>query len=533
MAGSKEYFSFLGPIWDFLSKEDRNRLGEVWKGYEQVLAADYQKFVENDLNIAIQDMLPFATERWLPYTFSSENQILKPALFESNQDLSRGVDLTQVYLIQFSINNGPKIEVDLRGVNPVSTTIEEIIQKFNQAAGFEFARPIFNNSLLEFVSNLEGPSSRITWYPTSDPSKNASEFILGLLPSDLPLQLPEFPWVYNLPYRTVAKIPELRTHIRDSTLDEKGTTFQEGVDYIVVRSNQNIRFAKEPPKELWAERTLFDEETPWHNFGWLMDIYDTNSQEYLNILRGLWFAFWNGPRPLFLRQALYLLFTLPTALEETTVTSVSSSEIVTESSEGVIRRFEVPSGLSPVVQKGEKVSKFTPLVDGIDVFDKVSLPGFIRTEIGRPNIQRFLTEDASRGPGEDTDETKALRMLEEHTFLPQIAVEAFVSPNINLGNVKTFLDAIQPLTKTFLFQVIVGEFEDEIPFKEQLNLDIDKDITPNVDSNQTTFAEKSILDSYETTDNEALNLDSDGLLFQESVNIEVKSFGVTIDQFDA
>jgi hypothetical protein len=530
---SKHYFNFLGPVYENLPTKDRERLGEMWQGYEQIIASVYQKFVENDLNIAIFNMLPFATERWLPYTFNEETERLESARYRSNQDLSVALNLSDRYLIRFSIDGGTPIQVDLRGVDPLETTIQEIRDKINLAAGFNLASIVLQGAVLEFNSPTEGPTSSIEFLLPTNPARDASEFVLGILTADLPVKVPEFPFVYSVTYARVVDIPALRTHIRDVGLDSEGIRLRAGTDYVVDRDNQVARFAERPPEEMWAKRTLIDEESPWNNFGFLLDIYDQNSEQYLRQLQGTWFAFWNGPTPENVRRALYLLFTLPVALENATVIAVSPTEVTTESPEGIIRNFEVPSGLVPLVEVGQQVERFQPLVDGISVIDKINRPGFIQTDIGRANIQRFLTENATRGPGEDTDETKALRMLDEHTFLPQITVDAFITPDINLGNVQTFLTQIQPLTKTFLFQVIVGEFRDNLGLEERLGLDIEIDVTPNVDSNQTTFAEDSILDDYETIDDPPLNLDSDGILFEESVAIEVYSFGGLIDSFDA
>lgn len=526
---SPHYFRFLGTVWDYLPEEDKQRLAETWHAYEQVIAATYQQFSEVSLSIAVKNMVQYNTERWLPYDFNDSNFVAKPAIFTSTQDLSQGVNLNGQYLVKLSVDNGAPIEIDLRGVNPLTTTIFEIQSKINTAFGFQLARAVTDNSLLQLVSTTLGPDSKITFHIPSDPLLDASEFVFGILQSQLPLTVPEYPWVYSLPYQSVWSVPSLRDSVRDESVT---VDLAFGVDFTIEREFKNIRFKEQPLPRLWAKRTLFDKETPWNNFGFLMEIYQPNKPTYLSVVQGLWFAFWNGPKPDNLRKSLYLLFGLPTAQEDSTVTSVSPTLIETTSDNGVIRPFEVPTGLVPIVTVGERVTMFQPLVDGIDVFDKINRPGFVRDEVGRAGIQRFLTENASVGSG-DTDETKALRLLEEHTFLPQISVDAFISPDIDLGSVKVFLEAIKPLNKAFLFQVIVGTFQDELVVGEKLGFDIGIDITPNLDSNQTTFTDQTTLTNYETSDNSALDLDSDGFQFQEEVAIEVRSFSTLIDSFNA
>jgi hypothetical protein len=524
---SDVYFQFIGAVWDNLDEHDKQLYGETWKGYEQIFASVYQKYLEGNLNVVIQDLQTWTTERWLPYSFTDENFIDQTAVFTSSQDLSLGINLTDKYLLRFTIDGTSTYEVDVRGIDPVNTSVTEIVNAINTAVGFTFARGVFENTVIQLSSPTTGVNSSIEILVASDPVKDAGEFVLGLAIEERPLLIPEFPYVYKSDVDRLHSVPVFQDAIRDESVTASLT---EGVDYEVV-DQKNIAFVSPPPEKLWARRSLVDQENPWHNFGFLMDIYTPNSDRYVEILNGLWFAFWNGPTPENVQRALYLLFTLPTARENGEVVLVTSETIVTRGDNGAVRSFDIPNGLDSLVAVGDRVERFQPLVTGIDVFDKINKPGFIEDEIGRQGIQRFLTEDATTGTDPSTDESKALVMLEEHTFLPQIQVESFITPDINIGNVVTFLDAIKPLSKTYLFQILVGTFLDEIDFTENVGYELDIDVTPNVDSNQTTFAETSILDDYEENDNQDLDLDSDVLLFQESVEIEVLQGAITISIF--
>lgn len=527
---NQQYLNFIGTVWDLLPTEDRERMAETWTGYEQVFASVYQKIVENDLNTSIANLQSYSTERWLSYQFKPENLIARPPIYTSTQDLSLGVKLDNNYLLHFRIDGNLEFEVDVRGVNPLSTKIEEILAKINAAAGFNFARAIFDNTIIQLVSRTPAPMGSIEILVPSNPLLDATEYILGLQLSDLPQIYPKFPYVYVMPYDKVVSVPTFQTRIRDESFDLE--MLDENIDF-TLEVNNLISFKQEPPEMMWAKKTLIDDETPYHNFGFLMDIYQKNTPSYLQVLQGLWYAYWTGPKPRNLQISLYLLFGLPVAPDDGTVTRVTPTEIdITLSRDGATFTFPVPSELLPIVVLGQSVSKYDPLVNGIDIIDKISKPGFIEEDIGRAGIQRFLLDDATRGPG-DTDETKALRMLEEHTFLPQISVESFISPEINLGNVKTFLENIKPLSKTFLFQVIVGNFKEEIAFQEHIGMHLSIDVTPNLDSNQTTFAEPFVLAAYELNANSGLDLDSDGVCIQEEVAVEVFSAGVLIDTFIA
>src|SRR3954462_14320771 len=109
---STQYFHFLGTVWDNLAEEDRDRLGETWQAYEQIIASIYHQSVEVNLTIAVKDLQAYATERWLKHTFSEDNFIMRPAILTGNQDLSLGVNLTVRYLFSFSFNGGAPLEVD-------------------------------------------------------------------------------------------------------------------------------------------------------------------------------------------------------------------------------------------------------------------------------------------------------------------------------------------------------------------------------------------------------------------------------------
>lgn len=523
------YFDFLGTVWDQLSSEDRNRYSELWRGYEQVFADFYQKLNESDLNVIVKYLRPWEAHRWLPYTFNEDNFINLSATYTSTQDISLGVSTLNRYLLKLSYDGEDPFEVDVSGEDKINTRIDEVVTKINNKAGFRFCRAVLQNSTLQLVSPTAGVDSKIKVWPTSIPSANAAEFLLGILVGSEEVVFPEFPYIYSLPYENVAGIPKLRDKIRDESLT---LSLDAEVDYL-VRNKTTISFKTEPPEKMWAKVTNIDSENPWFNYGWLMDIYQPNSERYVKTIQGLWFAFWTGPRPLNLKRSLYLLFGLPTASEDGTVTGVTATTITLTGLSGQVYTYEIPDGLEATVAEGDELKKFDTLVTGIDIYDKVNRPKFIQNEIGRIGVQRFLTENASTGTDPDTDESKALAWLEEHTFLPQISVEAFINPDINLGNVRIFLDAIKPLSKAYLFQVIVGEFQDEIELDEVSNEHRDFDVTQNVDWNITGFVEDQTLEDYETLDNPGMDTDLDGFSFNEETDIEVYESGLLIDSFTA
>lgn len=525
--GAGYYFDFLGTVWDHLPSEDRQRYAELWRGYEQVFADFYQKINESDLNIIVKYLRPWEGLRWLPYTFNDETFINVNATYTSTQDISLGISTVNKYLLRLSYDDETPFEVDISGEDKINTNINEVVEKINNKAGFRFCKAVLQNSTLQLVSPTAGVDSKVKVWPTSIASANAAEFLMGLLIGSEPEVFPEYPYIYSLPYDNVVEIPKLRDKIRDENITVE---LKSGSDYI-LKNRATISFREEPPVKMWAKLTNTDSENPWYNYGWLMDIYQPNSARYVKTLQGLWFAFWTGPRPLNLKRALYLLFGLPTASEKGTVTSVSPTTIKITGVSGNIHEYAIPDGLLATVVTGQAVGKFDTLVTGIDIYDKTNRPNFIRNEIGRIGIQRFLTENATSGSDPDTDESKALDWLEEHTFLPQISVESFINPDINLGNVRIFLDAIKPLSKAYLFQVIVGEFQDDVGIDESAIIERDFDVSQNLDWNITKLVEQSTLIEYETMNNSGMDLDLDGVSFNESTEVEVFDHGILIDSF--
>lgn len=527
------YFQFLSAVLDNLPEEDRGKFAELYKGYEQVFASAYSKWNEDELNTALSDIQVYTTERWLPYDLTADNTINRKVTYTSNQDISGGINLSQKWLINLSVDGQAPVEIDLRGANPVSTKIDEIITRINNTVGFPFVGSAFSGSLLQFTTLQRTPVASIQFFPASIPSRDASEFVLGILPEDLPITVPEYPYVYASPYPSdrIISVPVLQDNVRGESVS---VVLNEGVDYIFETALGTMAFKEEPLPTLWARQTFIDEETPWNNYGYLMGIYDGNSPNYLNVVQGLWFAFWTGPKPSNIKSSLYLLFGLPVSPEEGVVQTVTATTVeILGNVTGELFKFQIPDDLLSLVSVGEIVTRFQPLVSGIEVFDKINAPGFIEREIGRAGVQRFLLSDATRGSAPDTDESRALAMLEEHTFLPQIDVEAFISPDINLGNVKRFLTDIKPLNKAFLFQVIVGKFTEFVRIKEKLTLGVSLNVTPNLDSNQSTFAAEATLTSYESVDNPDLNLDTDILGMSDILEIEVTDINGPVETFIA
>jgi hypothetical protein len=526
---SRQYLEYLGTVWDSLSDDDKQRMGETWEAYEQIAASIAQKYLEDELNLTLQDLQENTTERWLPYAFNSTNFLSRQATILSTQEISSGVNLSEKRRLRFTIDGASTFEVDVQGKDPFRSTIQEVLDTLNlataqlyQGSGVVFAAGEFENTVIRLTSPTSGVNSSIELLPTLNPLLNASDILLGIYTTDLPKVFPEFRYAFTGPYKTIRSVPLLQDAVRDESIT---ISLVEGIDY-VVEDGGILNFSELPPVALWARRTMMDEETPWNNFGYFMDIYQKNSGQYVGVLQGLWYAFWNGPRPINVKRSLYLLFGLPTAPGPGTISALSSNLVELTLDAGTVVYYTVPGGLEPLQVVGERVEKFDPLVTGIEVFDKVNYPGFIESEVGITGIKRFMLDEASLD-----DTTKAMRMLEEHTFLPQISVNAFVNQSINLKNVKTFLNTVKPKASAYLFQIILGAFKDLLAARDRIAYEPDIDLTPSLDLNETTWQKPSTLLLYETVDNPSLGMDLDGVAPGDRLEIEVRSNGELIDSF--
>ena len=531
MAGANYLYRFISSVWDNLPKKEKDRYAELWRGYEQVFADSFQRFLELDQSLNLNFMPVYMSSRWNRYVFNSDNALIVTAKFQSYQDLSRNADLSERFLINIRINNETTREIDCRGADPQNTTIDEILTKINQAFGFTFATGIFQNTLIKLETAKKGPEASIEILPPSVSEFDASEIVLGVAAEELPILTPRLPYKYLLSDPKIRKIPSFQNTIRIENLTYY---IYEGPDFEISWREGYISFVEEPPEILWAKVTYLDEEMPFYNYGYLIDYRDPDlsPEEYLQNLRGLWFAFWQGPRPEFIKRALALLFSLPTATSNGVVLADRGGLLDILHDDGQIATYALPSQLKWVVKVGEYVERFQLLTDGIDVYDKVNRPGFVQTEIGRDGIDAFALPGATKGVGENTDESKALHILEEHTFLPQINVNAFVRPNIELKTVLNFLKNIKPLHKAFYFQVIIAVFNEPIDLQEKMGVDYSVDVTPNLEINQANWSLDSVRESYETNEDKKLDLDSDGLGFFERGSMTFSDLSGPLSQYD-
>jgi hypothetical protein len=305
--------------------------------------------------------------------------------------------------------------------------------------------------------------------------------------SDVNYSINAFPHGIRVDSRIVS-IPVLQDLIDDPT-----SVLLENVDYRVSGGILSVRSAflkstigpeEKRERQAWAEVTKVNLETPYRNFGVLIDFFRENSEEYKLALQGLWYTFWTGSTPNNLQRGMHILLGLPFAKRAGRVTrvDVEAAEIGIVDPRGQVITYTIPADLDPTVAVGDEVDRFESLTTGVQIIDRNNEPGFVANRLGRAGISKFLTSNATVGSG-NSDETKALELLEHHLFLPQILVEA-ITKAVNVQELVTFLDNMKPQWTDYVFSFSVEE-EEEVQFSEEMPpLDLNIDLTTTVSNNQ-------------------------------------------------
>lgn len=271
----------------------------------------------------------------------------------------------------------------------------------------------------------------------------------------------------------VLDVPMLQELI---VVENDEATLRRNVDYFIepVRGGKAIRFVDghagdlgdvwegaRPPNRLWAEYTYLDNSSAIEaNFGIPADLTIDQLEElpdtvdYLSAVRGLWFAFFNGPTIRNLRIGAQILLGLPFAEKRGTIKEIrtdfspSTGRMLVQDTERteIVRVYRwsklLELELNPATglpyAVGDVVQEFAPLVKGAEVKDYINDPRWFEGVLNQGvffEVEKF------------------------HKFLVRIDSAAF---NLSaLLFVRNFILKIKP-TYTFPFLVVqkkIGETE--------------------------------------------------------------------------
>jgi hypothetical protein len=208
---------------------------------------------------------------------------------------------------------------------------------------------------------------------------------------------------------TIVDIPTLIELIE---IQDDKATLRRNLDFFIeeFRGTHCIRFvsgwdgltgdvweAAVPPDRLWAEYTYIDNSaTIQANFGLLADLSMDKAAllpgnvDYLSAVRGLWYAYMNGPTLFNLRVGSQILLGLPFAEEAGTIQEIrtdfsptSGRMLIQDAARTeIVRSYTFPRALLPETNPatgaryaaGDTVAQFAPLVEGVEIVDYVKDP---------------------------------------------------------------------------------------------------------------------------------------------------------------
>jgi len=209
----------------------------------------------------------------------------------------------------------------------------------------------------------------------------------------------------------VLDVPTLSAKIVVATQVDEEAVLRRNIDYFIepVRSGTGIRFvsglgggpdvweALDPPDRCWAEFTYLDNRPVIEqNFGipvefTLDKLADLDVElDYLSAVRGLWYAYFNGPTLYNLRVGTQILLGLPFAEEAGTIVEIRTDfsptlgRILIQDTKNtvLVRSYTYPRILgletNPTTKVdyvvGDTVVQFAPLVEGAVVTDYIKDP---------------------------------------------------------------------------------------------------------------------------------------------------------------
>lgn len=255
----------------------------------------------------------------------------------------------------------------------------------------------------------------------------------------------------------ISDIPSLQVKIKEPASNE---VLQRNADYFLeeFRGGKCIRFASgvfsfelfTPVPRLWAEHTYLDNSGDIEaQYGIAVDFLRTDAAaltnvDYLAAVRGLWYAYTQGPTLRALRVGVQILLGLPFAEVDGTITEIrtdfSSKKgrmlVQDARREDVVRSYTFLRDLSLEINpatgaeyaEGDTVRAFAPLVRGVEVIDWKTDPDAFDSLISQGLFHR---------------------VQQFHTFMVRVDAAVFTLPALTL--VLSFLQRLAPKYVKALF----------------------------------------------------------------------------------
>jgi hypothetical protein len=289
MPGADWLFDYVSDALDILPQEDRDLVAEFWQGLIQIVASVQQRALETDINRYVDYVQPYRTERWESYTLNLSTATIseqsEEVIFSSS---GASVSLSHAALMYW-------------GLLLTRTSTGTVYR-----LGVDFSLDFVTGTITHIAGgNIQvGSPLKIRYYYMADVGPFAG-----------------YPYALGIDEKTVS-IPKLQTEI---TPTESTRFLYENVDYVV--GSGFIAFAAPPPTTTWAEISLLNDQTPWRNFGAMIDFYLESSPQYVAALQGLYYAYFTGSQVGTIENAVALLLGLPVALDAGEVTGIIDTAV--------------------------------------------------------------------------------------------------------------------------------------------------------------------------------------------------------------
>lgn len=277
------FLRYISDAYRFLSDEDQQFLAEFWTALIQLAGNVEQKLLEANLARYLSEMLTFSVDRWMRYSFGVSTVSTAVETETVTFSLATPVSLAHGTLMSFGL-----LVYRESGGKQYTYGVDYTV---------DFASGVVTRPANSSIQVGSPTKIRYTYVTTA-------EKVAG------------FPYVMAVDSNIVS-IPVLQDTI---TVTAATTLLYENVDYVV--GSGYLSFAEQPGPHLWAERTFIDDESPYRRFGVLIDYYLTNSPQYVQALRGLYYAYFKGSQVETIENAVRLMLGLPSAFRDGTVVHV-------------------------------------------------------------------------------------------------------------------------------------------------------------------------------------------------------------------
>jgi len=231
-------------------------------------------------------------------------------------------------------------------------------------------------------------------------------------------------------HNTAIKVPNelVSVPVLQESVVDPPVALRENLDYLVESGyltfvNELFSLSSPSPEVLWAECTLFDNSAVVEqNFGRLVglsrdDLSSKNTRApYLSAVKGLFFAYTNGPTVANIRLGLQILFGLPFAEEKGVILEVQDDFTVDTSGNPLGRMLvedlddagkktgnrriylysnlvglETNPSTLEVYKAGDTINRFAPISKGVDVLDYVKDPLWWKRSLYGLEILKYFT----------------------------------------------------------------------------------------------------------------------------------------------